>query len=1027
MKIKSNVKLISIVPILLLIFVLSYILSTEYLLFKQLHKIRNNIKQVEIFKELLIDISNERGLSILTIVDNKSLNNLKLQKQRKMTNNSIQKVVNLYNIDKNDKTVFNIIKLVKRVVALRGEVDSSSISPSKIYSTYDILNSKIIQKVQLLNTPSTPEIFNILKSYILLIQLIDHTSDQRDYISGIFNQDEDINTIYMLNILNNSSLFKTVTILDSGTKELLTTNLNNKKFLDIVKSSDRVKKNILEDGFEDNSTLYSWYSLEGSKLNSLNNMTILTAKKLQDSIIFTNELILLKVSIATLIIVLAFIMIYKYYRLRRHLIGNYNLKLLLQKSVDKSLIKNKIDLDSTTGVDEAYALLDTSLDKIEIGRQKAEDENASKSIFLANMSHEIRTPINGIIGFTDLLKKEDLPSHLKEYVEIISKSGDNLLKIINNILDLSKIESQKIEVDATIFSPIEELENVINLFIPKAVKKSINLALYLEPDFHNYLIGDSLKLKEVLLNLLSNSIKFTPEGGNIAVRVKKLDCDDDNMQRVYFEVTDDGIGMSKDDMNEIFDAFCQADSTITRKYGGTGLGLTISSNYVSLMGGKLELFSTKDEGSSFYFTLDFKKTHKLTTTEYKHSFNDINPIIITDAADKEFAKFFADYISFFTAKSIYKDIDEILDNKTALDDYNLIVISEKVYRDNISHIKDIKQHLIIIKPTKNYTESSEDLKKHSLIEPISFFKLYDILLKISPKKELSLKHNQLDKELKSTYNILIAEDNEVNMKLLQQIFNRYTNIKPSYAINGQEALDLALKNRYDLILMDVAMPILDGLSATKEIIEYENINELGHTPIVAVTANALKGDKERFLNIGMDEYISKPIKEKNMVDILNKFNIYPEVNNSYPTTKTPQKIKTLEFKPIKEQKPITEIESTSNILIFKKSGVESKIFQRVLSTIYSDVDIASSKEDMYKKLQTTNYKVIIFDYEIPELNSYELVKNKELTRDSTLILFRNFESKIDDRLRIKLDEVIINSADKNYLKLILDNYLKPSS
>jgi len=222
-------------------------------------------------------------------------------------------------------------------------------------------------------------------------------------------------------------------------------------------------------------------------------------------------------------------------------------------------------------------------------------------------------------------------------------------------------------------------------------------------------------------------------------------------------------------------------------------------------------------------------------------------------------------------------------------------------------------------------------------------------------------------------------------------------------------------------LMDIAMPIVDGLSATKKIIEYENINSLAHTPIIALTANALKGDKERFLSIGMDEYISKPVKENTILDMLKKFSINPnEVYENQPIKKD----EIIHLIPNKNLATLPQDNNTKDLLIYKKSAVETKIFEKVLSSVYDKIDIANSNKDFFEKIQNSTYKAILVDHETHGLDIDRIIKNRDSLSDSALILFRNFETRVSDKLRVVFDEVIINSVERNYLKLILDNYIK---
>ncbi|MEJ2373593.1 MAG: ATP-binding protein, partial [Sulfurimonas sp.] len=262
-----------------------------------------------------------------------------------------------------------------------------------------------------------------------------------------------------------------------------------------------------------------------------------------------------------------------------------------------------INLDTAKGTTEAYNLLEKIIEQTRLDKELAQEASEAKSMFLANMSHEIRTPLNGIVGFTELLKDTGLKEEQQEFVEIIEKSSENLLEIINNILDLSKIESNKLEIEDIVFNPIEEFESAVEVYAVRASEKHIDLGCFIDPELEKPIKGDPTKIKEVVINLLSNAVKFTSSSGAINVDIRKLEAPQEGITRVRFEIQDSGIGVTSEQKARIFEAFSQADTSITRKYGGTGLGLTISSRFIELMGGQLDLHSEAGEGTTFFFTL----------------------------------------------------------------------------------------------------------------------------------------------------------------------------------------------------------------------------------------------------------------------------------------------------------------------------------------------------------------------------------------------------------------------------------------
>jgi len=373
-------------------------------------------------------------------------------------------------------------------------------------------------------------------------------------------------------------------------------------------------------------------------------------------------------------------------------------------------------------------------------RDKALEAVKSKDIFLANMSHEIRTPLNAIIGFIGLLQENEQDKTKQNYLNIINSSSKNLLEIINDILDFSKIESGKLEIDKIDFNPTDEFDLTQKLFQARFKEKNIEFKVTYK-NLPNSLNGDIFRMKQVINNLLSNAIKFTPNSKKIY-----LDIEYKN-NNLFVNIKDQGIGISKEYQDKIFDAFSQEDSSTTRKYGGTGLGLTISYNLVKAMGGELKVKSEVGVGSEFYFSIPVK-------------------------------------------------------------------IGKELKKEN-TNIKEFD---------------------------------------FSDKK------------------ILLVEDNKANQAFMKVLFKKL-NLSFDIANDGVEAVELCKQNHdiYDAILMDENMPNMNGIEATRQILECEKQNSLVHTPIVALTANALKGDKERFLEVGMDEYLAKPLERKKLSEILGKF------------------------------------------------------------------------------------------------------------------------------------------------------------
>jgi len=564
------------------------------------------------------------------------------------------------------------------------------------------------------------------------------------------------------------------------------------------------------------------------------------------------------------------------YILSKDLSQNINkLELILKKAAHDTILNDdiQIDIHSSDGMSQAYELLDQILQQTKQDKINAQKASESKSMFLANMSHEIRTPLNGIVGFTELLKDTGLQEEQHEFVEIIESSSENLLEIINNILDLSKIDSDKLEIEDIPFYPIKEFENAVEIYAARASEKRIDFSCFVDPSLNYALTGDPTKVKEILVNLLSNAVKFTSNQGKIDVSIRNIVSTQSGFTKIIFEIQDNGIGVTNEQKSKIFEAFSQADTSITRKYGGTGLGLTISSRFVDLMGGTLDLISEQGEGTTFFFTLNFKNAQEL-QEEAKDNFSTLKALILkSHKQSKQQELNLCHYLKFHGVD--YQFFSNLIELHQAQKKENydfLFVDYEYTDKNTLNYYNSLNLSLILL--TKSCYMKTIDILNlkiyKTIYEPLHSTKIKSILQNYtSDTKKFK---QQLTNSVTSHFNakVLVAEDNTINQKLIKRILEDL-GLTITLASNGLEAFQKRKDGEFDLIFMDIQMPYLDGIEATQAILEYESIYEKKHVPIIALTANALKGDREIFLNAGLDEYTAKPLVRTEIIILLNKF------------------------------------------------------------------------------------------------------------------------------------------------------------
>jgi signal transduction histidine kinase/DNA-binding response OmpR family regulator len=1068
MTIRNRLKLIGLVPITLLILLSSYFFVTSYINYEKANALKTTLQNNALLDRALVDIGKERGLTALYLGSEKKEFKEAVNNQRTVLNAIIKTMENglitedtsylpflLDALGEKSKIQGNMYQsLLTNTASLtqtRKMVDTTNADFRTIFFdryTTNLATPVLDNLLTVKNYALDTEISSLISTLVQLYTAKENAGLERGFVAyymtkkismsfdeiALWDQFKTKANVFDIKQVTNLKLRKQLSNVLFNDQATNTMN-------ELAMTSSAIQTDIDNGDYAEEAI--DWFTLQTNKITLLSKAELVVSNALwKKSDVFLQKQLLL-LAIATAIWLLSFILAYLGYTTTRDITRNIKeLEDVLNKAVDEmknsdqyltsdTVAIENIELDTHEGTKEAYKFLETLVETAKDDKLIALQANEAKSLFLANMSHEIRTPLNGIVGFTEILRSTDLTEEQDEFLSIIDKSSENLLSIINNILDLSKIESNKIEIENIVFDAAEEFESAVETYAVAATEKNIDLNFYMDPMISSKLKGDPTKIKEIVINLLSNAVKFTSYGGEINLEITKIEGEN-GTNRVKFVVQDNGIGMTKDQQSRIFDAFSQADVSVTRKYGGTGLGLTISSQFVELMGGLLELESAKDHGTSFFFSLPLEE---VTSTEvnYAHAFTDLTigkyeQDIQTklDNYLEEYFKYFGPSVKHFESIGDLKD----LDNNDVCENYWVDIDKAKQnIMDAVHHMDKSKLIVIANVTSRNKIEELGIDQSNVIFKPVTLTKLKGVLNNTANTTPQLVEEAMIVQQTKFDAHVLVTEDNIINQKLIKRILEEH-GITVDIANNGLESFEKRRAGEYDLLFMDIQMPVMDGIEATHEILDYEEDEEIPHVPIVALTANALKGDRERFLGEGMDEYITKPIETTELLYILNKF----LSGKATTTIKEPTKNKIVEkaIESVEESAPEVVIEdltldtvddlvisdeldhSEKKILIAKKFVLARRVLAKVIGNLGYDYDILEDTDSLTSQIASNDYDILFTDV--------NLVTDDISNTNENIAIISSCDAKNPQEVSVTNGETIASTATKKEIDNIIKKY-----
>jgi len=870
---------ITFVPLIILILMSGYFTKKswdEYRTKKHFSSALENIKILQAYEAAIVD---ESLCNLLPNKNNKTIADI--CKKRTQKSISLKKTLKIHNKDLN--------KWIHEIELFKANSLKYSVSDLQKLVGKESLISSATSYIQEIKYPTHAlEVKNLLHTYGSLLN-IQYATNLENFLLTYYLSDtipiSTSNIIFWDKIIENSYPidFKHIKSISSVKNELIKTSQKPIVQKNLNKIDD-MRIQILTNFKTRNNDKVNWIQLLAKKAKIVKQQSSIISQALQqktDKDIYTSFLYLIFYISILFLSIIALLYAYKQYRKNSFQDKALNTFVHQLKSLDN---QNSTEISSLENIlntanskENIYPYIYEYFKHLNERCHSAEEEAKSKSNFLSTLSHEIRTPLNGIIGFSKLLKDIGVTQDQEEFLSLIEGSSQNLIAIVTDVLDLSKINADKMEIENVSFNIVETVESTVSAFTQQAVQKDIELGVFIDPFLSHYFLGDATKISQILTNLISNAVKFTNPYGKINIFVQSIRHNKDDAE-IKFAVSDDGIGLSQEQIKNIFNPFTQATKSTSNTYGGTGLGLTISRKMVELMGGKLEVKSQVNKGSNFYFTLKLTKDQdKIFEAQPNYENISVGLALPVKSIKRQLDTNLKLYLEHLGAKfSIYYYEDLFADDVyVALPDIMIFDHHYAILAGELDQCASLDCKTVIL--TDGSLHSRINPNRHHfddiIFTPISLHKCIRIL-EVTHRQDVET-YSQPSKTLENVASFtglhaLVADDNLINRKLINIILEKI-GLRVTLASDGLEALKKYQEDiSYDIIFMDIQMPIMDGVDATRSILTYEKENDLPHVPIIALTANVATGDKEYYLSEGMDDYATKPLEIHIIKSLISK-------------------------------------------------------------------------------------------------------------------------------------------------------------